>query len=416
MAGLVSTMMPAELRYARNQFMHSMKNDHDFASWRFEPAIGTAPPILAPRILSSFALEKQFGGSMGIVSSVGRRHGVDSRNHISDQKIVQDLLNKIPASAGGAQGALNARIVEGVCSDSLYLAILNFQKANVPQFADGHVAPGSRTLDAMERLAKVPDAGGSAVKAISAAEEKAARNKTTIDHAVDQMLGKEPGSETWNVSGSEAPLSGAVPFAAGPGVASVARIPIPGTNGLAVELGPRGFVPKGGSTSTVFIQNVTGKKHLRLDYGYNIKTQTIDYHWNQQGTNATFGITDHTTVGTTGRVAYKAAKYLKWGGRVLLVVGIAVDVWSIVQSSKPLRQTAKVVAGWAGAWAGCEGGGALLGGTIGWIEPGGGNAVAGIVGCIGGGIGGYIFGSKAGGIIYDWAEDTFFTPLPAAEL
>jgi hypothetical protein len=30
-------------------------------------------------------------------------------------------------------------------------------------------------------------------------------------------------------------------------------------------------------------------------------------------------------------------------------------------------------------------------------------------------IGGYIFGSKAGGFIYDWAEDTFFTPLPDTE-
>jgi hypothetical protein len=298
---------------------------------------------------------------------------------------------------------------------SLYLAILNFQKKNLPQFADGHVDPGGRTLDAMERTAKVNDLLVSANKAISDAAEKAARYKAKVEHAVDQMVGNEPGSETWVVTGSDAPLSGAVPFLAGPGVASVTRIPIPGTNGLAVELSPRGFVPQSGSTSTVFIQDIAGKKHLRLDYGYNIRTQTIDYHWNQKGTFNTFGIADHTAVGTAGRVAYKAAKYLKYGGRVLLVVGIVSDAWSIVTSSKPLRQTAKVVGGWAGAWAGCEGGGALLGGTIGWIEPGGGNAVAGFVGCIGGGIGGYFVGSKAGGVVYDWAEDTFFTPLPAAE-
>jgi hypothetical protein len=35
--------------------------------------------------------------------------------------------------------------------------------------------------------------------------------------------------------------------------------------------------------------------------------------------------------------------------------------------------------------------------------------------CVGGSIGGYFFGSKVVGFIYDWAEDTFFTPLPAAE-
>src|SRR5258707_6758020 len=91
----------------------------------------------------------------------------------------------------------------------------------------------------------------------------------------------------------------------------------------------------------------------------------------------------------------------KWGGRVLLVVGIASDVWSIVKSSKPLRQTAKVVAGWAGAWAGCEVAGAA-GAAAGSFEPGGGTAVGGFLGCLGGGIGSYFLGSKAGGIGFDW--------------
>jgi hypothetical protein len=351
---------------------------------------------------------------MGLTSSVGRRRGRDSRNRVSDQKIIQDLLNRIPASRGGAGGSLNERMIDGICSNKLHLAILNFQKKHVPQFADGHVDPGGRTLDAMERMVTLNDSVVKAAKAVSDAEEKAARHKAAVDHAVDQMLGNKPGSETWAVTGSDAPLSGAVPLAAGPGVASVARIPVPGTNGLAIELSPRGFVPQGGSTSTVFIQDVTGRKHLRLDYGYNKTTNTVDYHWNQKGTYDTFGIHDHTTVGEVGRFGYKAAKYLKWGGRVLLVVGIATDLWSIVKSSKPLRQTAKVVTGWAGAWAGCEVAGAA-GAWAGSIEPGGGTAVGGFLGCIGGGIGGYIFGSKAGAIVYDWAEGTFFTPLPTTE-
>jgi hypothetical protein len=352
---------------------------------------------------------------MGLTGSVGRRHGRNSRNHVSDQKIVQDFLNRIPASAGGAERTLNERMVEGICSDKLSLAILNFQKKNLPQFADGHVDPASRTLDAMERMAKLNEFLVSANKAISDASEKFARYKARVDQAVNQMSGNEPGSTSWDVNGSDAPLSGTAPFAAGPGVASVARIPIPGTNGLAVELSPRGFVPAGGSTSTVFIQDITGRKHLRLDYGYNIRSQTIDYHWNQKGTFNRFGIADHTTVGTAGRVAYKAAKYLKYGGRVLLVVGIVSDAWSIVTSSKPLRRTAQVVGGWAGAWAGCEAigaGGAAVGGAVG---EGVGAAPGAIIGCIGGGIGGYFFGSKVGGFVYDWAEDTFFTPLPETE-
>lgn len=38
-------------------------------------------------------------------------------------------------------------------------------------------------------------------------------------------------------------------------------------------------------------------------------------------------------------------------------------------------------------------------------------AVGGIAGIIGG-IGGYYGGSVLGGEVYDWAENTFFTPLP----
>ena len=117
-------------------------------------------------------------------------------------------------------------------------------------------------------------------------------------------------------------------------------------------------------------------------------------------------------MGRPGQVAYSAAKYLKWGGRVLLVVGVAADVISIVQSSKPLRRASEVVAGWAGAWAGCKvigAGGAELG-TL--AEQGFGTAAGTLGDCIIGGAGGYLIGSKNGGVGYDWAEDTLFTPLP----
>jgi hypothetical protein len=210
-------------------------------------------------------------------------------------------------------------------------------------------------------------------------------------------------------SSADAPLSGGIPYAVGQ--ASVVRIPVPGTNGLCIELRPRGWVPQGGSTSTLFFQDPTGKRHLRLDYGYNVKTRTIDYHWNQKGTHAQFGIPDHAPAGTAGEVAYKAAKYFRYAGRVLIVVGVAVDVVSIVQASKPMRRASQVVAGWAGAWAGCEvigAGGAALGTLASPL----GTAVGGIGGCIIGGIGGYYGGSAVAGEVYDWAENTFFTPLP----
>lgn len=214
------------------------------------------------------------------------------------------------------------------------------------------------------------------------------------------------------VAPNSVPMSGAIPI--GVGAASVLRIPVPGTAGLAIELRPRGWVPKGGSTSTVFIQGLDGKRHLRLDYGFNVKTQSIDYHWNQKGTNANFGIADHGQAGKLGSALYKGAKYFKYAGRVLVVVGVALDVISIVQASKPLRRTTQVVTAWTAAGLGCRtvgAGGAALGT---FIEPGGGTIVVGAIGCVVGGVGGYFVGEKIGGVVYDWAEGTFFTPLPVA--
>jgi hypothetical protein len=79
---------------------------------------------------------------------------------------------------------------------------------------------------------------------------------------------------------------------------------VPGTSELCIELNPRGWAPSGGSMSTLFFQDATGKRNLRLDYVYNVKTRTIDYHWNQKGTFDAFGIADHTSVGQAGEVAY----------------------------------------------------------------------------------------------------------------
>ncbi len=213
-----------------------------------------------------------------------------------------------------------------------------------------------------------------------------------------------------SAQGYPPPVSGTVPV--GVGMASVARIPVPGSNGLFIELSPRGWVPKSGSTSTVFIQDAAGKRVLRLDYGYNKGTGTIDYHWNQKGTFSEFGIPDHAPAGSAGEALFKTARYFKYAGRALLVVGLAIDVYSIVVAKKRWRQVARVAAGWAGAWAGCElvGGGGAEGGTV--AEPGLGTVIGGLGGCIVGGIAGYAGASWAAGKTYDWVEETFFEPVP----
>ncbi|MEN8179381.1 MAG: hypothetical protein ABFS39_12315 [Pseudomonadota bacterium] len=209
---------------------------------------------------------------------------------------------------------------------------------------------------------------------------------------------------------SEAYTHGSLPFVTG--LSSVVRIPVPGSKGLFVELKPRGFVPASGSTSTLFVQDSTGKKHLRLDYGYNKNTGKIDYHWNQKGTHAKFGIPDHQPAGKSGKVLHQGAKYLRYGGKVLIVVGIAADVYSIVVAKKRTRQIVKVAAGWGGAWAGCKvvGGIGAAGGTL--VEPGGGTAVGGIGGCVVGAFGGAWGASWAAEKIYDTVEEFVYEELP----
>ena len=70
----------------------------------------------------------------------------------------------------------------------------------------------------------------------------------------------------------------------GTGIASVARIRVPGTDYL-IEFSPRNF-PINKSTSALFIQDEAGRRVLRLDYGYNKRSGQVDYHWNQERTFA----------------------------------------------------------------------------------------------------------------------------------
>src|SRR5688500_10413842 len=108
------------------------------------------------------------------------------------------------------------------------------------------------------------------------------------------------------VPDAETLYSGQIPYAIGQ--ASVVRIPIPGTGGLAIELKTRDPRWVDRSTSRLFFQDAAGKRNLRLDYGYNKITKTIDYHWNQSAKHSNFGITDHAPAGKGGVTAYQVAK------------------------------------------------------------------------------------------------------------
>jgi hypothetical protein len=222
----------------------------------------------------------------------------------------------------------------------------------------------------------------------------------------DVAVGFTPGTmiETHNV-----PMYGEIPFVVG--AASMIPIPVPGTKGLCIQLSPRGWVPQNGTTSTLFIQDALGKRNLRLDYGFNVKAGTVNYHWNQKGTFQTFGIVDHAAAGSVGRVVYQSARYFRYAGRALVVIAVAADVYSVVTADRPLRQATKVVSGWAGAWVGCKvvgAGGAWVGSAV---TPGMGTAIGGVAGCLVGGFIGYEGASRAAGRLYDWA-DANFTSVP----
>ncbi|GCB05042.1 hypothetical protein PSUB009319_26730 [Ralstonia sp. SET104] len=208
------------------------------------------------------------------------------------------------------------------------------------------------------------------------------------------------------MSNPETSMNGSIPYALG--ISSIVRIPIPGTGGLCIELKPRGRIPPGGSTSTLFFQDISGKKHLRLDYGYNVATKTINYHWNQARVYSQFGVSDHTPVGKSGVALYQAAKYFRYAGRTLAVAGVAIDIVSIVQSRTPMRRASEAVSGWALAWTGCRAMGAG-GAAAGALASPIGIAVGGIGGCVIGGLIGYQAGNYVGANVYDWANAMFIS-------
>jgi hypothetical protein len=214
-----------------------------------------------------------------------------------------------------------------------------------------------------------------------------------------------------DVVADKEPIAGILPLSIGLG--SVLRIPVPGTRGLAIELTPRGWTPKGGSTSSLFFQDMTGKRHLRLDYGFNKKSTLFEWHWNQKGTAGDFGITNHTSVGAAEQFLGQGAKIYRYVGRAFVIAGVAMDVYSVVVSEQPLRRSVQLVAGWAGATGGCKvlgASGAYLGTAV---APGVGTAVGGFLGCSIGSFIGYMAADETAGHLFDWTKGARFNKLRA---
>src|SRR5580765_4620321 len=87
-----------------------------------------------------------------IMQSVGK----GGANQPTDVTEIQRLLNEVPADKGGASPPF---VAFGTCDAATLAAILNFQKKQVPAFADGRIDPGGPTLARLNVLAAASPKG-----------------------------------------------------------------------------------------------------------------------------------------------------------------------------------------------------------------------------------------------------------------
>jgi hypothetical protein len=113
-------------------------------------------------------------------------------------------------------------------------------------------------------------------------------------------------------------------------------------------------------------------------------------------------------------------RFVKWGGRALLVVGIGIDAADVYFAENKPKVITEKAGAWAGAWAGAKAGawggakaGAAIAVGLGFAGPQAaapeevvtvpvGGLIGGIVGGLAGGIGGYIGGGKVTKAICEW--------------
>src|SRR5580658_9688166 len=97
-----------------------------------------------------------------IWSAVGRQPALNAKG---DQEVVQNLLNRIPRSLGGAEGSLQIPPQAGQVSAALQAAIEVFQQRNVSgPYRDGRVDPNAETIQKLKQLAASSSPAGSSAQ------------------------------------------------------------------------------------------------------------------------------------------------------------------------------------------------------------------------------------------------------------
>ncbi len=171
--------------------------------------------------------------------------------------------------------------------------------------------------------------------------------------------------------------------------------------------GPWWSLPEDTRLISIFDPTKANKKYYAWDAHFPAGSTPHDfYHVNQQGmSKGLFGQSDHSPIPAGELGAAKGLRYVRIGGRVLLVVGVAIDAYQMgvsinesIERGTPapaVAQAVRTIGGWAGAWAGAKL--ACVGGAAATVETGPGA----LLGCIAGGaIGGF-----AGYFAADWIAD-----------
>jgi hypothetical protein len=202
----------------------------------------------------------------------------------------------------------------------------------------------------------------------------------------------------------------------GAGVHQLMSFPVARFNGVALPPGmsirfadPARWFQAGAMESRLFTISTNGKQYYAWDAHSPVgKTPHDFYHVNQKGMYSLFGQSDHAALAGTQLVQAKQLRYLKIGGRVFLVVGVAVDTMRMGQAAvqshrqgsvKPLAaQTVRTAGSLAMAWAGAKAG--IAAGGLAGVETGPGMVLT--------AIGGGLIGGTAGYFGADWIADWIY--------
>ncbi|MFA6486189.1 MAG: CARDB domain-containing protein [Candidatus Magasanikbacteria bacterium] len=196
----------------------------------------------------------------------------------------------------------------------------------------------------------------------------------------------------------------------GNGMINTVRAPISIMPGYTWSLNKHPLWEKNSTAAIQIYNNAKPKGGNRLDFHPFDSNSPAEWHLNLEK-RSQFNPTKydpHIKVGLGGELLGYAAKAEKTLGVGGLVVGAAVDGYSIYTSDNKVKETARVVGGWSGSYAGATVGasygatwGAGIGAAVGPVGFVVGGMAGGFIGGIAGGVVGYLAGANAGESIYN---------------